>query len=115
MECAAAQPSIYRPDWNSIDRRPTPRWYSEVKFGIFIHWGVYSVPAFAAVNVKDENVWGRLWKSVDIGPKRDLLLDLTEAGRRRGCQPATRTYCGLKGRADPRKNHSNGLSSLDKL
>src|SRR5438445_10107264 len=56
--CAAAQPSIYRPDWNSIDRRPTPRWYSEVKFGIFIHWGVYSVPAFAAVNVKMKTFGG---------------------------------------------------------
>jgi alpha-L-fucosidase len=163
----------YQPSWDSIDSRPTPAWYTDAKFGIFIHWGVYSVPAFAAVNVKDENPyaewywnsltngksakepvgkgaltwafhkrvyganfpyfdfaphfraelfdpdqwadvfvrsgaryvaltskhhegftlwrnaqanssWGRPWNSVDIGPKRDLVLDLSEAGRRKG-------------------------------
>jgi alpha-L-fucosidase len=170
---AAAAQSRYQPNWESIDSRPTPGWYRDAKFGIFIHWGVYSVPAYAAVNVKDENPyaewywnsltegmkakgptghgamtwqfhqrvyghdfpysnfapmfraelfdpdewadifvrsgakyivptskhhegftlwrneqanksWGRPWNAVDIGPKRDLLLDLTEAGRRRG-------------------------------
>ena len=163
----------YEPNWESLDRRPSPAWYTDAKFGIFIHWGVYSVPAFAAVNVKDENpyaewywnsltngkkasgptgngaltwqfhqrvygpnfpyfdfaplfraelfdpdhwadvflrsgakyvaltskhhegfalwrsaeanrTWGRPWNAVDIGPKRDLLLDLMLAGRRKG-------------------------------
>src|SRR5438552_14198636 len=162
----------YQPSWASLDTRPMPRWYTGAKFGIFIHWGVYSVPAYAAVNVKDENpyaewywnsltngqkaagptghgaltwkfhqrvygakvpyfdfapmfraelydpdhwadvfvrsgakyvaltskhhegftlwrsaeanrAWGRAWNAVDIGPKRDLALDLMEAGRRR--------------------------------
>ena len=165
----------YEPTWESIDRRPSPQWYTDAKFGIFIHWGVYSVPAFAAVNVKDENPyaewywnsltegklakspaghgaatwafhkrlygadfpysdfapmfraelfdpdrwadlfakagaryvaltskhhegftlwrskeanasWARPWNSVDVGPKRDLVLDLTEAGRAKGLQ-----------------------------
>jgi alpha-L-fucosidase len=169
---AAAQ-TRYQPNWESIDGRPMPGWYTDAKFGIFIHWGVYSVPAFAAAHVKDENpyaewywnsltngrkapgptgngaltwqfhkrvygpdfpyvdfaplfraelfnpdqwvdvfvrsgakyvaltskhhegfalwrsadanrTWGRPWNSVDIGPKRNLLLDLTAAGRRRG-------------------------------
>src|ERR1700756_1428739 len=39
----------YQPNWNSIDSRPTPAWFSDAKFGIFIHWGVYSVPAYAPV------------------------------------------------------------------
>ena len=167
-----AQPQRYQPTWASIDSRPMPPWYQDAKFGIFIHWGVYSVPSFAPVNVKDETAyaewywhsleegkkrdgapgdgahtwafhkrnyganfsyfdfapsfnamffdpdrwadviarsgaryvaltskhhegftlwkneqanksWGRLWNSVDIGPKRDLLLELTEAGRRK--------------------------------
>ena len=39
----------YQPTWNSIDKRPTPAWFTEAKFGIFIHWGVYSVPAYAPV------------------------------------------------------------------
>jgi alpha-L-fucosidase len=170
---AFAQVSV--PGWNEIDSRPIPRWYTDAKFGIFIHWGVYSVPAFAAVNVKDENPyaewywnsltlgkqaktatghgaatwayhkkvygadfpyfdfapmfkaelfdpdhwadvfvrsgakyvaltskhhegftlwknaqanrsWGRPWNSVDIGPKRDLLIDLMEAGRRKSLE-----------------------------
>ena len=28
---------------------PTPAWFTDAKFGIFIHWGVYSVPAYAPV------------------------------------------------------------------
>ncbi len=169
---ASAQPR-YEPTWESLDRRPSPQWYTDSKFGIFIHWGVYSVPAFAAVNIKDETgyaewywnsltngkkakgptghgavtwnfhkrvygadfpyfdfapmfraelydpdrwadvfersgaryvaltskhhegftlwrsaeanrSWGRPWNAVDIGPKRDVLVDLMEAGRRRG-------------------------------
>ena len=165
----------FEPTWESIDKRPCPAWYTDAKFGIFIHWGVYSVPAFAAVRVKNQNpyaewywhsltngkqakgreedgaatwefhkkvygadfpyydfapmfkaelfdpdrwaelfvksgakyvaltskhhegftLWkneqanrafGRPWNSVEIGPKRDLLIDLTEAGRRKGLQ-----------------------------
>ncbi|KAI1692657.1 alpha-L-fucosidase domain-containing protein [Ditylenchus destructor] len=34
------------PDWKSIDSRPLPAWYDNSKLGIFVHWGVYSVPAF---------------------------------------------------------------------
>lgn len=44
---AAAQK--YQPTWESIDKRPTPAWFTDAKFGIFIHWGVYSVPAYAPV------------------------------------------------------------------
>ena len=39
----------YEPTWESIDKRPTPAWFSDAKFGIFIHWGTYSVPAYAPV------------------------------------------------------------------
>jgi alpha-L-fucosidase len=37
----------YDSSWESIDKRPIPAWFSDAKFGIFIHWGVYSVPAWA--------------------------------------------------------------------
>ena len=43
-----APASHYDATWDAIDRRPTPEWYTASKFGIFIHWGVYSVPAYAA-------------------------------------------------------------------
>jgi alpha-L-fucosidase len=39
----------YQPTWESIDKRLTPSWFTDAKFGIFIHWGVYSVPAYAPV------------------------------------------------------------------
>jgi alpha-L-fucosidase len=37
----------YNDSWKSIDSRPVPGWFEDVKFGIFIHWGIYSVPAWA--------------------------------------------------------------------
>jgi len=37
----------YQPNWSSLDQRPTPQWFKDVKFGIFIHWGVYAVPGFS--------------------------------------------------------------------
>ncbi len=174
-QSAARNSKRYDATWASVDSRPTPGWYTDAKFGIFIHWGVYSVPAFAPVNAKNQTpyaewywhsltngmkstradedgaatwafhkrtygadfqyfnfapmfraeffdpdrwadlfvasgaryvaltskhhegftlwrnaqanrAYNRLWNSVDIGPKRDLLLDLTEAGRRKGLQ-----------------------------
>ena len=169
-----AQQRTNEPNWAAIDSRPIPQWYTDAKFGIFIHWGVYSVPAYAPVNIPHETpyaewywhsltegqkrnskgdgastlafhqrvygadfpyqnfapmfraeffnpdhladaiagsgakyvaltskhhegftLWkneqanrsyGRPWNSVDIGPKRDLLLDLSEAGRRKGLE-----------------------------
>lgn len=36
----------FQPDWNSLKNYQVPEWYMDAKFGIFIHWGVYSVPAF---------------------------------------------------------------------
>lgn len=175
VKLAAGGSHRYEPTWASIDSRPMPPWYQDAKLGIFIHWGVYSVPAFAPVNAKnqtpyaewywhsltngmkaktavedgaatwayhkrtygadfpyfdfapmfraelfDPDHWAdaiagsgaryvaltskhhegftlwrneqanraykRPWNSVDIGPRRDLLLELTEAGRRKGLQ-----------------------------
>jgi alpha-L-fucosidase len=37
---------IYKPTWESLDSRPTPAWFEDAKFGIFIHWGLYSVPSW---------------------------------------------------------------------
>ncbi len=168
---AALSAQTYLPTWESVDKRPTPGWFEEAKFGIFIHWGVYSVPSYAPVvpgklayaewywnamtqgkGEKPDPVqagtwayhqkqygadydyksfapqfraelfdpdhwadvfqrsgakyvvltskhhegfalwpsreasatWGRPWNSVEIGPKRDLLGDLTKAVRAKG-------------------------------
>jgi len=47
----------YQPNWASLDQRPLPRWYDEAKVGIFLHYGVYSVPSFGS-----EWFWTN-WKS----------------------------------------------------
>lgn len=36
----------YSDDWHSLSAYRVPEWYRSARFGIFIHWGVYSVPAF---------------------------------------------------------------------
>ena len=152
----------YHSSWESIDRRPIPAWFQDAKFGIFIHWGVYSVPAWRKVTegkyasyaewyyarvmfddqgggqefhtknfgkdfeyrdfapifraeLFDPDQWADLfarsgaryvvltskhhdgfclwptkspykkgWNSMDVGPKRDLVGDLTKAVRAKG-------------------------------
>lgn len=152
----------YTSTWESLDSRPIPAWFQDAKFGIFIHWGVYSVPAwrklepgryasyaewyYAKVMYNDENggrafhqknfgkdfayrdfgplfkaelfdpaAWAALfkrsgaryvvltskhhdgyclwpsaspyskgWNSMDVGPKRDLVGELSTAVRNEG-------------------------------
>lgn len=50
--------TTYSSDWTSLDARPVPQWFKDAKFGIFIHWGVYSVPAWAPVG-KDYAVYSK--------------------------------------------------------
>ncbi len=38
----------FQPTWESLKKYQTPDWFRDAKFGIFIHWGVYSVPAFGS-------------------------------------------------------------------
>jgi len=40
----------YEPTWNSLNKHKQPDWLSDAKFGIYFHWGIYSVPGFV-------NVW----------------------------------------------------------
>jgi len=155
----------YQPNWKSLDTRKVPEWFHNDKFGIFIHWGVYSVPSFSRVvpdgysewywcNYNDstrqnykavrefhqrtygmnftydkfvpmfkaelfdpdewasifkksgakyvvltskhhdgfclwpskeaDQSWGRPWNAVSVGPKRDVLGDLTNSVRKAG-------------------------------
>lgn len=36
----------YEANWTSLDARPIPTWFDDAKVGIFVHWGVFSVPGF---------------------------------------------------------------------
>lgn len=58
----------YSPTWDSLDSRPLPTWYDDAKIGIFIHWGVFSVPSFGS-----EWFWNN-WKEEQIDTKyRDFM------------------------------------------
>jgi alpha-L-fucosidase len=40
---------VFKPDWDNIAANyQFPEWFMDAKFGIFIHWGVYAVPAYAS-------------------------------------------------------------------
>jgi alpha-L-fucosidase len=149
---AAAEQS--GPTWEELRARPYPQWFRDAKLGVFIHWGIYSVPAYSEAEqyaewflrglqvgdtlrtrfmrqhygedfgyrdfaplfraeLFDPDEWADLfqragaryvvlvskhhdgyalwpspqapgWNSVDVGPHRDLVGDLTEAVRRAG-------------------------------
>jgi len=53
----------FEPNWDSIRTHRLPAWFDEAKFGIFIHWGLYSVPAWATpvgeLGKVDWKVWFR--------------------------------------------------------
>jgi len=49
----------YQPNWESLNSRPVPKWFSDAKFGIFIHWGPYSVPAWSPKGTYSE--WYQYW------------------------------------------------------
>jgi len=157
----SAAEARYEQRWESLDARPMPEWFLDAKFGIFIHWGLYSVPSWGKVgeyaewywnkmhdrkpdnpwwqyhkanygenfDYKDfapqfraelfnadqwadifarsgakyivptskhhegfclwpsaeaSKAWGRPWNAVEIGPKRDLMREMSDAVRKRG-------------------------------
>jgi len=53
----------YAPNWESLDTRPCPPWFQDAKFGIFIHWGVYSVPAWSPKRTYAEWYWNSLTRT----------------------------------------------------
>ena len=38
----------YQANWESLAQHESPAWFNDAKLGIFIHWGVYSVPGLGA-------------------------------------------------------------------
>jgi alpha-L-fucosidase len=53
--CVAQAPVKYEPTIESLDKHPLPDWYAGAKLGIFIHWGLYSVPGWAPLNHPDHD------------------------------------------------------------
>ena len=54
----------YEANWDSLDTRPLPSWFDEAKFGIFISWGLFAVPAY-------ENEW--FWYNWKTRKNADLV------------------------------------------
>jgi alpha-L-fucosidase len=50
--CAAQTPVKYEPTIESLNTHPLPAWYANAKLGIFVHWGLYSVPGWAPLTFK---------------------------------------------------------------
>ncbi|MFG2059320.1 alpha-L-fucosidase [Micromonospora sp. NPDC048930] len=49
LALATVGPSSYTASWSSVDQHPpAAEWFQDAKFGIYYHWGVYSVPAYAS-------------------------------------------------------------------
>ena len=67
---AHAEDTKYTADWASLDARPMPAWFEDAKFGIFIHWGVYSVPAWGTKGTYSEWYWHALRNNSHDGATR---------------------------------------------
>ncbi|EFN89423.1 alpha-L-fucosidase [Harpegnathos saltator] len=60
----------YLPTWTSLDSRPLPPWFDEAKLGIFIHWGVFSVPSFGS-----EWFWNNWKEETGTTKYRDFMKE----------------------------------------
>ena len=41
---------MYQPTRESVASHPVPAWYDDAKLGVFVHWGLYSVPGWAPLS-----------------------------------------------------------------
>lgn len=54
----------YQPNWDSVKQHQTPQWFLDAKFGIYFHWGPYSVPAH-------KTEWYSIWMYREGHPIRE--------------------------------------------
>ncbi len=72
----SAEEGVFRPDWNSLCRWQAPAWFRDAKLGIFIHWGLYSIPAHANewyarnMYIKGREEWE--WHRKTYGGQKDF-------------------------------------------
>jgi len=71
----------YEANWASIDSHPIPQWFTDAKFGIFIHWGLYSVPSWAPLPSDGAGIYDCYaewygWKLIDKNdPIHPMFVD----------------------------------------
>ena len=64
----------YEANWESLNTRKIPAWFNQDKFGIFIHWGVYSVPSFAPAWSNDGYSYAE-WYGYRLFEKKKEFID----------------------------------------
>ncbi|MFR9650864.1 MAG: alpha-L-fucosidase [Rikenellaceae bacterium] len=64
------QAEEYQPTWESLDKRECPAWFPDAKFGIFIHWGLYSVPAYTIKGTYAEWYWHALMENPETANEK---------------------------------------------
>ena len=52
----------YKPTMDSVKKHPLPGWFKDAKLGIFVHWGLYSIPAYAPKNNIIDNLMEGGWR-----------------------------------------------------
>src|SRR5512141_1057910 len=61
---AAHSAEQFEANWHSLSAHKVPAWYDNAKLGIFIHWGLYSVPAWAPTTGEHGKVaWSEWFKN----------------------------------------------------
>jgi alpha-L-fucosidase len=73
--CTNAQK--FQANWESLNQRKIPKWFHQDKFGIFIHWGVYAVPAYAPVMPNSDLSYAE-WYWRRIQDRRPAFLSFHE-------------------------------------
>jgi len=66
---APAQAEQYEASWGSLDRRPTPQWWSDARFGVFVFWGPAAVPAYSPRGQYAEWYWHWIETTDAPGPE----------------------------------------------
>jgi len=75
---------IYLSTLESLQKRVTPQWYNDAKLGIFIYWGLYSVPGWATLTTTPDKVTENDQTEVRFTQKNeDLYIFLLSAPKRK--------------------------------
>lgn len=88
---ATCQPTVYLSTPQSLSTRQTPAWFGNAKLGIFIHWGLYSVPAWATPSTTPDRVtdWPLFYKN---NPYAEWYLNTLRIAGSPTRQHHTQTY-----------------------
>ncbi|QGY43455.1 alpha-L-fucosidase [Maribellus comscasis] len=69
---SAISQKVYEPTWESLDKHKMPQWYDDAKIGLSMHWGVYSVPAWAP---RQEGISYAEWYGSRMNDKKNPTYD----------------------------------------